>query len=724
MSYLRFFLSCVLLAPAALADDLETSVAMMAKIGSCGSPTFSPDGQRLAFVSNLSGNRQVWTVATTGGWPTMVTALDDPVGFVTWSPDGQWLAFSVHPGGGMNAQVYLVRPDGTGLRRLTDGGKETNGLSGWSHDGKLLGWTSNRRDPRAIDAYIYDLGSSQSRLVAKNPGIGDLADISRDHQRAILERMENRSDNNLFLLDLAGGKETLLTPHQPPGSFGGGAFSPDGSTIYLTSNKDRDLVAFARVRLGPDGAPGPIEVIAGRDDAELEEFEVTEDGRTAALLWNVAGHSELAFLDLATRKPTAGPKLPVELAYSLTFSKDGRYLAMTASGATAPFDAWVFDRTASRFQQVTHSPHAGVNLDSLVRPELVRFTAHDGLPLSGWLYRPRGTSGPGPTVLSFHGGPEGQEQPDFDSTYQALLSRGIAVFAPNVRGSSGFGKKYVNLDNGALRFNAVKDIQSSVDYVAKAGVADPKRIGIMGGSYGGYMVMAGLTEFPDLFAAGADLFGIVNFETFFAHTEPWMATISKVEYGDPDAQLDLLRRLSPIHKVDRVRAPTIVLHGANDTNVPVVEAEQVVNSLQKRSIPVEYVLFPDEGHGFNKTPNRVRSGPLGHARPRSAVELAHFVLLPLVIPRTLPQSALEGAIYPREEVLGVLLRTDRLAVHRYPDRHGGGKRVGSADRVTLVFGPGAHGVPPASVGRDRLFQPGLQGAAGGPDGLDHLAVAQ
>jgi dipeptidyl aminopeptidase/acylaminoacyl peptidase len=209
--------------------------------------------------------------------------------------------------------------------------------------------------------------------------------------------------------------------------------------------------------------------------------------------------------------------------------------------------------------------------------------------------------------LSFHGGPEGQERPSFRSDYQALLAQGIAVFAPNVRGSSGFGKGFVNLDNGALRVNAVQDIRSCVDHLIGAGLVDPKRLGITGGSYGGYMTMAGLTEFPELFAAGANLFGIVNFETFFAHSEQWMGAISKIEYGDPETEIEMLRSLSPIHKIDRVRAATIVLHGANDTNVPVVEAEQTVESLKRRGIPVEYVLFPDEGHGFRKTHNRVRS---------------------------------------------------------------------------------------------------------------------
>jgi dipeptidyl aminopeptidase/acylaminoacyl peptidase len=292
---------------------------------------------------------------------------------------------------------------------------------------------------------------------------------------------------------------------------------------------------------------------------------------------------------------------------AVTFSHDGKRLAMVLSGSTAPPDVWVLDLKSADYWQVTHSPHAGVNFADLVKPELVTFSAQDGVQLSGWLYRPKNQKGPGAYVTSYHGGPEGQERPSFRSDYQALLLQGIGVFAPNVRGSSGFGKKFVNLDNGALRVNGVKDIKSCVDYLVKNNIADPKRIGITGGSYGGYMTMAGLTEYPDLFAAGADLFGIVNFKTFFEHTEPWMAAISTVEYGDPKTQGDMLDKLSPIFKLDKITAPTMVLHGANDTNVPVIEAEQIVNSLKQRGIPVEYVLFPDEGHGWRKVNNRIRS---------------------------------------------------------------------------------------------------------------------
>ncbi len=591
------------------ADDLETAVSRMSRVGFSRSPSFSPDGSTIAFVSNLSGLPQVWTVPAKGGFPRMVTSSDDPVGGVEWSPDGKWIAFTLAPGGGMNTQVYLVRPDGTGLERLTDGGKETNRLGGFRHDGRKLALGSNRRMGAAIDAYLYDPDTGALELVVTNPGIGGFEDLSRDGKRALLNRLRYRGSNDLFLVDLATKKEMLLTPHEGPGTYSG-VFSPDGKVLWISSNGNRDRLAFARIAVSDAGVPGPIEIVAAREDAELASFAIDEKGEKAALIWNVAGRHELAFEDLLRKEMRSGPKLPGDLASGLTWSRDGKTLAMTVSSATAPSDIFLLEEISSsspRFTRLTESPHPGVDLSSLVSPELLRFKAHDGEPLSGWLYRPKGSKGPGPVVLSFHGGPEGQEVPSFRSDYQALVSQGIAVFAPNVRGSAGFGKRFVNLDNGALRANAVKDIVSCVDAVVKAGVADPKRLGIMGGSYGGYMTMAGLADYPDMFAAGVDLFGVVNFKTFFEHTEAWMAAISKIEYGDPDTEGEMLDRLSPLTRIDRVKTPTLILHGANDTNVPVIEAEQVAASLKKRGIPVEYVLFPDEGHGFQKLPNRIRS---------------------------------------------------------------------------------------------------------------------
>ncbi len=305
-------------------DDLKRSVALMAKIGACWSPSFSPDGKQIAFVSDLTGIPQIWTVSASGGWPTQVTALDDRVGAVEWSPDGEMLAFSVAPGGGMNQQVYLVKPDGTAIRRLTDGGKETNWLGGWTFDGKRLTLASNRRSAGAMDAYLADIATGELKLIAINKGVGRFTDTSRDGQRALLARTVSRGNNNLFLVELSTGDETLLTPHDGPGSFSG-RLSPDGKSVYLSSNKNRDLSAFAKVTLDVKNQPGEIEVLAERKDAELASLVLNKQGTRAALVWNVAGVNHLDFMDLATQKLTKGPKLPAEIVGSLTFQRLGIY---------------------------------------------------------------------------------------------------------------------------------------------------------------------------------------------------------------------------------------------------------------------------------------------------------------------------------------------------------------------------------------------------------------
>ena len=588
---------------AALERDVRSLIGIRTSTG----PSLSPDGKRVAFLSNVTGSPQVWTVSTAGGWPELVTTFEDPVTQVAWSPAGDWLAVGVAPGGGMNQQVWRMRPDGSEAQRITRGGKETNYLVGWDHAGKTLVVASNQREPSATDVYLLQPDATALGTPAYvGQGMNSADDVTRDVRRVLINRLVSRGSNDLLLYDAEARTETLLTPHEGPGNFEG-RLSPDGRTVWLSSDKDRDLSAFARIRIGPDGRPGPIEVVAERPDAGLDGFEIDETGKRALLVWNVAGRSELALLDLTTGRSRPVTGAPFDVVGTLSRSRDGRLWALSASGANHPTDVWLLDGSTARLRQLTRSAHPGVALDKLVQPELVRFGAHDGLPLSGWLYRAPGRTGPGPVVLSFHGGPEGQEVPVFRADYQVLLAQGISVFAPNVRGSAGFGKRFLTLDNGPLRVEGVKDLKDCADWVVKSGVGDPKRLGVMGGSYGGYMVMAGLTEFPGLFAAGADLFGIVNFETFFRDTEPWMAAISTVEYGDPKTQRELLQKLSPIHKLDRIRTPTIVLHGANDTNVPVVEAEQVVSTLKKNGVPVEYVLFPDEGHGFRKLPNRVRA---------------------------------------------------------------------------------------------------------------------
>ncbi|HWC16561.1 MAG TPA: S9 family peptidase, partial [Terriglobales bacterium] len=584
-------------------QDVAATVERFARVGSAFAPDFSPDGKWISFISNLSGVPQAWIVPAEGGYPRMVTNGSDPVQQVDWSPTSDLLAVTIAPGGGLNTQIYVVRPDGTGMRRLTDGGKDNNGFDAWSDDGSQIFINSSRRDPAARDSFVIDVKSSEIRLLARNPGVGGINNVSRDGNRALLNRVRSRGSNDLYSLDTKSGKDVILTEHTGPGEFFG-ELSPDGKTVYMGTNKDRDLVAFAKIEVHDDGTPGSVQILANRKDGELDDLHLNHAGTMAALTWNIGGRSELSLFDIRTGKQTPVP-LPGDIAGGVRFSRDGRRIALQAAGATQPSDIWIAEVSNPKFRQLTFSPHVGIDLKSLTAPQLVPFPAHDGLELSGWLYKPQNPTGA--YVLSFHGGPEGQERPSFRGDYQALLSQGIGVFAPNVRGSSGFGKRFVNLDNGELRVNAVRDIKSCADYLVDHQIADPRRLGITGGSYGGYMTMAGITEYPDLFAAGVDLFGIVNFVTFFQHTEPWMAAISTIEYGDPATQKDMLDKLSPIYKLDRIKAATMVQHGANDTNVPVIEAEQIADTLKKRGVQVEYILFSDEGHGFRKIPNRIKS---------------------------------------------------------------------------------------------------------------------
>ena len=581
-------------------SDLEREVGLLAKVGYCIGPTFSANGDRVAFVSDLSGIPQAWSVAVDGGWPERISALDDQIVGLEWSPRGDRIALVVAPGGGLNTQVYVVRPNGLDVRRLTPGGKENNSFSRWSADGRTLFITSSRDDPSHWDAFAVDLESGEwSEPIARTRGIARVLDDTAS--AILLHRVIARGDSDIYLVDRRTPVETRLTTHEGQAQFWDGRLR-DGAMLCGT-NANRERNAFARVPL--DGS-GRVEILAERDDAELELIAYSDDRERAALVWNAAGRNELEVMDLRSRE-RARVSVPAEGIGGPAWSRDGRRLAFVASGpSVGPADIWIVDEIGRDPRRLTRSPHPGIDLSRLVAPRLETFEAEDGLELSGWLYVPRAFASPGPVVLSFHGGPEGQERPSFNRTYEALLARGIAVFAPNVRGSSGFGKTFVHLDDREKRFDGIRDIAACVDHVVRIGVADPRRIGITGGSYGGYMTMAGITEFPERFAAAVCVCGIVNFRTFFQKTEPWMAAISKSEYGDPDDG-DLLDRLSPIHRMDRVRTPTLVLHGANDTNCPVVEAEQMVDEIGRRGVPVELVLFPDEGHGFLKTANRVRA---------------------------------------------------------------------------------------------------------------------
>jgi dipeptidyl aminopeptidase/acylaminoacyl peptidase len=586
------------------------------------SPSPAPDGDRVAFVSDRTGVPRVWICDVASRHLAPVPALLDRVSTVSWSPDGKWLACLTAVAGSSRTQVWAVRPDGRDLHLVGGAGTTSAVLGrgpwrGWTADGRLLVTETTGLQSHAL---LAEPGTDRRTVLASGP-LTTLLDVAAG-ERALL-RVGPRGARSLVVADPGGtGRPVPLGagPGASEGSADSACLSRDGLTVYARSDHDRDLAALVAVDLETDpagalvGAARP-RMLAAREDGELQEAVLSAGDESVVLLWNVdGGVSALTLLDLRSgdEEEFAPPRAVVD---ECILAPRTAALLLTAEDWADPRGVWSLDLatgTATALSSAgSRELHASrgaspptVKARDLTRPELRRLRARDGLEPTGWLYRPEGPP-PWPTAVHLHGGPEAQERPVYNSLFQSLVAAGIAVFAPNVRGSSGFGRAFLVADDREKRFGAIDDVGACVDHLVRTGVADPARVACMGRSYGGYLTLAALVEHPELFAAGVDVCGMADFATFYRYTEPWIAAAAVAEYGDPERDADLLRALSPIHRIDRLTAPLLVVHGADDTNVPVEEAEQVVAALAARGIEHEYLLFQGEGHELLSTGNRV-----------------------------------------------------------------------------------------------------------------------
>jgi dipeptidyl aminopeptidase/acylaminoacyl peptidase len=586
------------------------------------SPSFSPDGKRVAFLTNITGTPQVWMINATGGWPEQMTFYSDSVGFISWSPDGTGLLFGKAKGGDENTQLYWMSPDGSEIRALTNDPNVRYNFGGWSHDGKQISYGSNKRDRNFFDIYVMNTGTGREELVYQQDGSNSPAAWSyNDSQIIVSHESEQLSlDNDLYLVDLKTKAVTHLTPHEGAAQFGNVRFTPDNHSIIFATNDKREFYSLAQMDL----ASKRVDII-DNTAWDLESLEVSPDGGVLAYTINRDGFSELYVRRLDTNgKPlitVIGPKeAPVEFAAKgviggLRFSRDtsgeayrtGNKLALTFNASRYPSDIWIYDLKSRALTQVTHSSLAGISQSSFVEPELIHYKTFDGREIPAWYYKPQSTlysKTPLSVIVNVHGGPEGQAQPNFIAIFQYFLSRGFAILAPNVRGSTGYGKAFTHLDDVRNREDSVKDLAASVEWL-KENRADPKRIAVMGGSYGGYMTLAAITLYPDLWAAAVSTVGISNFESFLKNTSGYRRKLREVEYGSLERDLEYLKSISPLYKVDRIKTPLMVIQGKNDPRVPYTEAEQIVAALKKRNATVEYKLFDDEGHGIVKLSNRL-----------------------------------------------------------------------------------------------------------------------
>ena len=604
-------------APNARALDPRTPHPAAPQHG-CTQAATDPTGTAAAYVCDRGGVPQLWTgPLEQAGRPRLLDPAPDPVTAVSWSPDGRWIAYTSAPDGAEHGRVLCIRPDGTGRRVLAGADPRAAAYLGcWSRDGSALAVTevvpvsdgdSSGHSHGLLAASLVDPeGGRPIRRLATESGAATLrvCDLTPDCRLALLRRGP-RGHREAVLLRLADLSEAGTFP-VADGDPWIGRFAPDGRTVWLRSDADREFAELLVVALDDDGSPTPgrtIRVAAQRSGTDLELLTVAPDGGTALLGWNHQGRSsaELVRLDPDRGAAMTIRQIPLPHEVLTRADTDGSGgLLLSLSGSRCRPGIWSLP--AAPGAEPRPAPWTSEPVPGAVGPRPLGLTARDGLPLSGWFFRaPRSApddTWPAPCVIHLHGGPESQERPILEPLFQELLSRGFDVFAPNVRGSSGFGRSFVDADLGAGRFAAIDDVADCALHLIGLGLADPSRLAVMGRSYGGYLVLAALVRHPELFRTGVDICGISDFATFFAGTEPWIAESAAAKYGHPDHDRLLLRQLSPMTGVDALRAPLLAVHGAQDSNVPIGESEQIVAAVRARGGTASLLALPDEGHDF------------------------------------------------------------------------------------------------------------------------------
>jgi dipeptidyl aminopeptidase/acylaminoacyl peptidase len=582
-------------------------------------PAFSKDGKQLVFLTDITGTYQVWglEVGRWGSWAHQLTFFEDRVTGIYPNPAGSSFVISRDKEGDEKDQFFLLEgnfEEGVRVTPLVNTPEYKNNFGAWRSDGGAISFSSNRRHPAFFDVYVQEMGNEPESVFQRDDNYYVDA-WSGDGQYILLHRSNTNLDLDLLLLDLHNLSEPprLLTPHEGTVYFSDCQFSPDGSVIYMLTNSGRNFLAPAKLEV----ATGKISLIADRP-LDCEALSLSPDGTRLVYEVNEEGYSRLFMHDLERGEEVEIKNLPRGVALGvglfeskLAWSPDGRYLAFSFNSPVHNADIWVYDRVEKGLEKVTFSPRGGLNFSDFVQAEIIHYPTFDGLNIPALFYVPKGTTKPAklPFIVIVHGGPEGQSRFTWNPVVQFYLSQGYGVLLPNVRGSSGYGKEYLALDDIEKRGDAVADLKYLVEWLANCGYCDPKRIAVYGQSYGGFMVLAAVTTYPELWAAGVDIYGIGDMLTFLENTSSYRLKLRSCEYGDPVRDKDFLIELSPIHKIERITAPLMVIHGERDPRVPFSESEQMVKALKERNQPVEFLIMPDEGHGISRLKNKLTVYP-------------------------------------------------------------------------------------------------------------------
>jgi dipeptidyl aminopeptidase/acylaminoacyl peptidase len=573
--------------------------------------TFTADGADVLFASNISGQFNLWRVALEGGWPDQLTAFtDETVRGVGVSPtDGTIVLCADHDGDEFH-QLYLVDPERRWPEKLTEAPQVQHfvGSDAWSPDGTRFAYAANARKPTDMETWIRDAETGEARAVFGEGLFSFPAAWSPDGSKLLAVDLRNNSDISVHLVEADGSGARELTPHDEDAIFIPGPWAADGSGFYLVTDSGSEYRGLAFYEL----ATNRYEWVEPLEH-DVEDVRISGDGRVLGWIVNADGYDRLRLRDLESGADLPEPDLPGGARPHLTgaepplaLSTDGSHAALILSSPRRSPEVWIVETEAGRARPVTESRLGGLREEDLVELELVSFPSFDGRDIPAWLYRPD-IEGKAPVVLSIHGGPEAQEKPQYQPLYQYLLSRGIGVLATNIRGSTGYGKSYQRLVQRDWGGGDLQDWEHAVKWLQAQDWVDPDRIGVYGGSYGGFAVLTCVTRLPDYWAAAVDIFGPSNLVTFAKAVPPtWKRFIARF-VGDPETEADFLMERSPITYVENVNTPLLVIQGATDPRVVKGESDQMVEKLQALGREVEYVVFEDEGHGFTKRPNELKA---------------------------------------------------------------------------------------------------------------------
>jgi dipeptidyl aminopeptidase/acylaminoacyl peptidase len=571
---------------------------------------WSPKGE-LLITTRFGDVPQLHVVGVAGGARRQLTFHREPITEAAYSPDPGRNAYVYleDVGGNENAQLYYQH-EGEPAKLLTDG-KSRNGAPVWSNSGHSVAFFSTARDPASFDVDIVEPDSgAPPRLAVTADGPGAQwtpLDWSPDDRKLLVLKTVASDEAYLYVFDLGTGQKKEVDPAPGKVTIIGGKFSRDGQGVYYISDRDSE---FLRLRYASFFSNERTVISAGLS-WDVEELAISRDGHYLAYVSNEGGAARLNLIDLRSHQDLAPPRLPAGIIASLRFDAQGQRLAFGYAAPDQPGDAYVLDVARNQLEPWTRSEAGDVDLKKFVTPRLAQvptFDRVDGKPrlMPVYIYEPTG-GGPHPVLLELHGGPESQFRPGFSPWLEFVVNElGYAVVAPNVRGSSGYGKSYMALDNGNLREDAVKDVGALIVYLSLQSTFDAKHIVVSGASYGGYLSLAALVNYGDRLRGGVDVAGIADFVTFLSGTASYRQNQRRAEYGDErDADMRAyLRRISPLTNADRITRPLLVVHGKNDPRVPVAEAEQLVNRLRLKGGDVWYLLAADEGHGYRKKQNR------------------------------------------------------------------------------------------------------------------------